>query len=487
MAENRNKIILLHGSSAFTEDNKLFSGLEQGELIVEHGNDYAKLHTKSENDKLVTFVDEKAIEAITNPISSGLTELQDSFEEHVETKAVTGDTNSLGHVKLVSGDLKDKTYADGEAAAAAHTHSNYALTGHTHESSDITDTIDNLGNCESGSTELVQGKVIYQLQAAHDGLIEDINESLDDHKKVSGSTNDLGHVKLVSGDLKDKTYADGEAAAAAHTHSNYALTGHTHESSDITDTIDNLGNCESGSTELVQGKVIYQLQGTVESNSELLEKLVAEDDNKSIREIAKSEVDAYNDILMGSGATAAIDSLKDVLEWIGENPNKEAAEIISDIVELQGTVTGYTSENTIQKAISGLNQSIEGITEILPTKVDSGHTITFKGGTDLSGNTDVILGSTEVTLNWEVVDNSHNHVSDNITDAISKLEDCESKPDKLVEASVITELQTIVEGIGEGAINEIIAESYENSVSVSKNQNTVTIDFTNMVINGGTY
>lgn len=51
------------------------------------------------------------------------------FNNHKTSKANSGTT--LGHVKIITGDLNGKTYANGEAAAAAHTHSQY-LTSETY-------------------------------------------------------------------------------------------------------------------------------------------------------------------------------------------------------------------------------------------------------------------------------------------------------------------------------------------------------------------
>ena len=95
----------------------------------------------------------------------------------------TSATTGFGHVRLVKGDVSGVTYADGVAAAAAHSHSNYAASSHVY---------------------------------------------------TSGTSNNFGHVKLVSGELSGKTSAvNGEAAASYHKHSNYSTTGHTHSGDEI--------------------------------------------------------------------------------------------------------------------------------------------------------------------------------------------------------------------------------------------------------------
>ena len=120
-------------------------------------------------------------------------------ETNLATTAVTGTT------KLVNGDLKTRLYNDGEAAAAAHTHSQY-LTGYT---------------------EQYKGTVTSVSVSGANGLTGSGTVTSSGSVTISGVTATSGATgvsKLVTGDLKSKTYANGEAAAAAHTHSQY-LTG----------------------------------------------------------------------------------------------------------------------------------------------------------------------------------------------------------------------------------------------------------------------
>ena len=80
MAENkkRQQIILLHGSDAFTTGNTLFNELSKGELVIEHGINpgNVKLHTKDNAGNLATFISEAAITAITNPIATDVDDLE---------------------------------------------------------------------------------------------------------------------------------------------------------------------------------------------------------------------------------------------------------------------------------------------------------------------------------------------------------------------------------------------------------------------------
>jgi hypothetical protein len=196
------------------------------------------------------------------------------------TEAPAGKTPTLGHVVLISGDVKEEVYTDGLAAAACHTHSQYQpkgdyLTGVTAGSGlAIVGVIENGGveleldddtqnKLNSGVTALNQLNssantwnetttkfnafistgntetaldTLVELQAyiksdsgATAQLITNVNANttaINDHKVVSASTTTLGHVVIDNSDLKNKTNVNGKVAGLAHTHSQY-LTGYT--------------------------------------------------------------------------------------------------------------------------------------------------------------------------------------------------------------------------------------------------------------------
>ena len=85
-----------------------------------------------------SYISAAAFSATTGNIKMTLTRTGST------TGTVTADipaatSGACGVVKIITGDLKSKTsYTVGEAAAAAHTHSQYSETGHTHTASAIT-------------------------------------------------------------------------------------------------------------------------------------------------------------------------------------------------------------------------------------------------------------------------------------------------------------------------------------------------------------
>ena len=207
MSDKKQQIILLHGSNEFTQEKANELNLVKGELVIEHGEGFAKLHTQDNNSNLATFIDEKAINAITSPISSGLTDLQTGFEDHIDNVA---SESVEGHTKLVSGDVTDKVYANGEAAAASHNHDNtYSKLDHKHVSDDITDAVSALTGCTSGSTKLVEGNAVYELKTRVEGISEDYLNDI----KVTSYNNTVtvsiaGHIATI--DVTNMTIDGGE-------------------------------------------------------------------------------------------------------------------------------------------------------------------------------------------------------------------------------------------------------------------------------------
>ncbi len=196
-----------------------------------------------------------------------------------------GTTADYGHVKISNGDVSTVAHANGLVAGMDHTHGNYATTGTVETltesastaislaqkaqtkadsagSSAVTaiNTAENVQKSLSGYSKSDHTHYNFSLNTHHhDGIYSKINHTHDEYltgitsSQVktalgtgSGTTKYLredgtwvtppnttysnatsaatGIVKIINGDVKNKTYTAGEAAAAAHTHSNY-LTG----------------------------------------------------------------------------------------------------------------------------------------------------------------------------------------------------------------------------------------------------------------------
>ena len=276
--------------------------------------------------------DTQSLDGIIGGISSDI-------DTHKKVSGGTG-TIEFGHVKLITGNVSGKTYTKGEAAAAAHSHDNYAPISHSHSMSVITSGTITLSGQVNGTvtyngtngisantilktagsatqpvyitsggvicactaysgasvssatnatnvyvtsnsantvhyltfasgntngnkalrydsnlsynpsshtltTKTVQGvtvsgfavygSTIYKNEIELDDLYSPLEHSHSNyttdaeftgHTSTLGETGTTGHVKIITGDVSGKTYTKGEAAAAAHSHGNYAKTSH---------------------------------------------------------------------------------------------------------------------------------------------------------------------------------------------------------------------------------------------------------------------
>ena len=107
---------ILHKRSSVITNGKpklpTSSQIEYGELAVNYAKDNETISLKNNENKIVEF-------ATKNYHDTNLTTHNNSL----------ADSGTTGHVKIITGDVKNKTYVKGEAAAAAHTHGDY-LTAH---------------------------------------------------------------------------------------------------------------------------------------------------------------------------------------------------------------------------------------------------------------------------------------------------------------------------------------------------------------------
>ena len=139
-----------------------------------------------------------------------------------------GTSANYGHVKLISGDLNGKTAKNGEAAAAAHTHSQYALQSDMLSNEKVIasalndldtrllninrNAITSKDGITTSATDLVEGKAVYEYAAPKSHATSLSIYGL-------GTTANYGHVKISNGDVSTVATANGLAAGMDHYHS----------------------------------------------------------------------------------------------------------------------------------------------------------------------------------------------------------------------------------------------------------------------------
>ena len=125
--------------------------------------------------------------------------------------------------------------------------------------------------------------------------------------------------------------------------------------------------------------------------SEIEEKiniLIGEDNNKSVRTIANEELAKQ---LIPEDAAESLDTLQEIAQWIQEHPS-DAAEMNEKIVELENTVNGYSSTNTLKDTIDSLNESISDTVILQEDIVVAGLTVnagSYSNGDTISKGTNI--------------------------------------------------------------------------------------------------
>ena len=174
----------------------------------------------------------------------------------------------------------------------------------------------------------------------------------------------------------------------------------------IQEQINSLGNTYYTENEI--DGFIENINNTISGVSANVNTLVGTDTGKSVREIANEEL--VNQ-LISSGATEALDTLQEIADWIQQHP-EDAAAMNTAITELQGTVTGYSSENTVASAISNIQTQIDNLGDTYATDEELGDAVT-----ELEGK----ISAAQNAATTKVVEGTD--VNENLTIEITTAED----------------------------------------------------------------
>ena len=84
--------------------------------------------------------------------------------------------------------------------------------------------------------------------------------------------------------------------------------------------------------------------------------LIGQDANKSIREIAKSEVAALT-----AGAPEAFDTFKEIADWIGKHPDlQDTINLGNRVTTIEGTLNGVNGKTGLVQTVSNLKTTLFG-------------------------------------------------------------------------------------------------------------------------------
>jgi len=192
--------------------------LTLGEIAISAGKGSEGIYFKNNDNEVVEVLTSGQTYELIEKATSGIT-TDNAFQMHREKKAseynddTKNDVNKYGHVLLHNGDLNGVTSELGVAAGIEHTHGQYLTNIIPGSGQPIVSIIED-GVATIGLTTGITN----QINSGVSGYTR-----IENHEPKSGTTEEIGHVKLVGGDLSGKTgdVINGEAAASHHIHSQY--------------------------------------------------------------------------------------------------------------------------------------------------------------------------------------------------------------------------------------------------------------------------
>lgn len=350
------------------------TGLIEGEIAISHATGSEAIFLKNDkNDNEVKFIPKTQIEKLINAATTGLASddrisaLTTNLSSHTNLKGIEkpGSVPTFGHVALESGDLSRITqYVDGFAASSYHTHGQY-LTGVIAGSgqpivSIIEDGVAKIGLTTGITNQISSGVLGYT--------------RIETHEPKSGSTGEIGHVKLVGGDLSGKTgnVINGEAAASHHSHGQYIA------KDDISFGLEKWKK-NNDAKEMLRVKAANNGGITVDASGVSI--------NTVLRTKWNTAADRINTFLdVETGATTALDSLHEIQEYLTGSGNSVNT-LLDSLNNLTNAVSGNTDDITILKQNFETNGLVTNLVDKVNNKINS-----IIADDNLSANTKTIFG-----------------------------------------------------------------------------------------------
>jgi hypothetical protein len=370
-------IILTHGSNApvYSKDYK------KGEVLVRHASKAkdAALYTANENETdwlefpSKEWVDDKftatggineQITALDNRVKAN-TDAIDAIEaDYLKAADKTELSNTIsgvsGRVKTIEDDYltsADKTELEGEIQA--NTDAIGEIKADYLKAADKTE----LSNAISGVSGRVKTIEDDYLKAADKTELSNAINTLK-NTEVKANTDAIGEIKADYLKADDKTELLNKITAAQN-----AATTKVESGDDFIDVTQSTDETTQSTTYKVAITNKVATAESLKTATDRLEAVEGEDKGKSMRTVAKAEVDAFKNLLYGEGTADVIDTLQDVINWIGTDESG-ATKIVADIAELQKVTSGYEGEKAIQTAVKANTDAIDAIEADYLTSAD---------------------------------------------------------------------------------------------------------------------
>lgn len=411
-------IILTHGTSI-----PAASGITKGEVLVQHASTAkdSALHTVDDNGNLVSFPSKAYVDDVQSQITgtNGINDKISAINTALAKKLEISDYNA------------DKLVIEGNISALDSLLEGYEGEGAVKDAVDSkvsqSDYNEKIASIESGITS-ANGLIstaqndIKALQNADAKIREDFvaaDAALETAYKAADTAleNKLNAAIDKKANSSDLT-ALGTRVGTAETNIANLQAADTTIRGEFADADDVVRGEFAAADTALKSELNTEIgkkadKTTVNGIDERLKAVEGDDAGKSMRTVAAAEVKKLEDALYGTGATAAIDTLKDVIDWISED-KVGAADMVADIEELQKVTSGYTGANAIKNAIKAVDDKVaaldntyatdaqlSGAVSSLETKISEAKTAATTKvvkGTDTNGQL-TISGTTGTTGN----------------------------------------------------------------------------------------
>ena len=574
----KQQIILTHGTGMPSPD--VIKGLKLGEVLVQHAAtaEEAALHTvltEGENAELVSFPSKTYVDnAIANVDATTI----NKNIEAVVTRVTTLETTTVPAAEKNAKDYADTQVANEKTLREnADKEINEKIGDGFNKDNTIASAISTLTSTNNATHEALQAAIDEKVaQSVYEAEIETIEGNIEaitgvlSGYETEGSVKDAVDSKVAQSEYDDQV-SDFESRISANETALANLENTFYTESEIDDKVNTINaDIAKAKTTLTEASDVTEgvkvsvvtpsaADGHVEYKVEAVglatsEELSAAKDRisviegayagRSMKEVADVAVKELEDLLYGEGASNAIDTLQDVINWI-DNDQTGAAKIVSDVENLQKTTAGYDGENTIKKAVDAIDERVSDIEEDYLTSTDK-TTLEGKitneetarkeadkeindkiGGTYDATNTVAKAIADEENARKEAVQGVQNQIDSlenkfyTETEIDSKIQtinaDIAKAKTTLTEASDVTEGVKVVKdatdpnnytvtAVGLATSEELsaakdrittlegdvvksvsITNSDTNKITASVSNNTLTFNFDTMVIDGGEY
>ena len=546
----KQKIILLHGNTAFT--NKDLIG--KGELVIEHGNtaEDVKLHTLDDKGEIATFASQAYVDkeiSSANASVSALSETVAAMDAAYKLADSTLDGKITAETEARKVAISAETEAR-EAAISAETEARKVAISAVSENliAYSAETAGVIAALEAKNAELegAIGAEITNRENADNALDARITAITADYLKqadynaLSALTYAETTARTEADNALDVKIAANATAITAETSAREAAI------SGVSEDIKTNADAISAETEARKVAISGLTEMLSSSNGDLsalktkVETLIDNDENKSVRTIANEELAA----VLISGATdvkESLDTLKEIADWIQSHPDDvskmntailaNATAITAETSAREAAITAVTelisaNEQAINnevtartEAVNALDARITAITDDYLKQADYNalSALTYAETTarteadnaldaKITANATAITAETSarekaISALTEAIETAKNAATTKVVEGTDSNDNLSITSEigadnsttytinlsNVAKADELSALDTRVTGVEDTYVKEVKVYNVVNNVVTEQTLTGNTIDLLSMVIDGGTY